>query len=413
MPLTKIKTAKFCDKAIFFLLCVLIFFLPISKAIIEITAGLSILLFLIKKFMLKKWLKKTPLNLTLFIYLAVCFLSIFLSSSAKISVKTFLNKILENVFLFFLVSETFISKKRLNILFTILFLSSGLIGIDGIYQFFTHQDFLRNRPSLDIPRIYASFTSPNALGCYLNFSLAFLAVYFFTGINSKKQKISLAVLFCLLFICLLLTVSRGAWLAFFCSAAFMSVFIPHMRVFFLIILLIIISMRPLCYSFLRERLNNILTLRDIIDRDREMIWQTGWRMFMAHPWVGLGLGTFMFNFEKFVIEGYPNTIPYAHNCYLQIASEIGVIGLTSFLAILFVFFYQGLKALLLKETKTFSWSILLASLTATLGYSTQMFADTIFYNLDLGALFWLMLGIGAASLRNLEVENVGLESRKL
>lgn len=412
MVITKIKTVEFCDKSIFFLLCMLAFFLPISKAIIEITVGLSILLFLIKKTILKEGLKKSPLNLTLFVYLAVCFVSIFISASNKISARTFVAKIVENFFLFFLVYETLISKKRLNIFFVILFLSSTLIGIDGVYQFFTHKDFLRNRPSLDIPRIYASFASPNALGCYLNFSLSFLPVYFFAEKSSKKQKISVTVLFCLLFICLLLTVSRGAWLAFFCSAVLMSVFIPNMLVLFLIILLIIILLHPFCYHFLKERLNNIFTLSDIIDKDREMIWQSGWRMFMSRPWVGLGIGTFMFNFNKFAIEGYPNTVPYAHNCYLQIASEIGIFGLISFLAILFIFFYRGAKALLSKGTRTFNWYMLLASLAAALGYSAQMSVDTIFYNLDLGALFWLMLGIGIVSLKNLEVESRELESNK-
>ena len=68
-------------------------------------------------------------------------------------------------------------------------------------------------------------------------------------------------------------------------------------------------------------------------------------MFIARPWIGLGLGTFMFNFKKFIAEDYKFTASYAHNCYLQMASELGIIGLLAFLSILGLFFYHGIKAL--------------------------------------------------------------------
>ena len=69
-----------------------------------------------------------------------------------------------------------------------------------------------------------------------------------------------------------------------------------------------------------------------------------------------------------------------------------------------MFFYQGIKALKSQE-RTFHWYILLASLAAILGYCVQMGVDTILYSLDLGMLFWLVLGMGVAASRNLEAES--------
>ena len=136
------------------------------------------------------------------------------------------------------------------------------------------------------------------------------------------------------------------------------------------------------------------------------MWQTASKMFLSKPWIGVGLGTFMFNFKDFVVEGFNNGIPYityAHNCYLQIASETGIVGLISFMYILVLFFYNGIKLLNSRE-RSYSWHILLASLAAILGYSIHMGVDTIFYSLDLGLLFWLVLGIGMAALKSLKTE---------
>lgn len=124
-------------------------------------------------------------------------------------------------------------------------------------------------------------------------------------------------------------------------------------------------------------------------------------MVIAHPWVGLGLGTFMFNFKHFVTGVYPLGAPYAHNCYLQIASETGLIGLVTFLLILITLFYRSILTLI-KKPKNYYWYTLLGSLAALLGFSIQMGLDTIFYNLDLSALFWLILGLSAALLKNVE-----------
>ena len=112
----------------------------------------------------------------------------------------------------------------------------------------------------------------------------------------------------------------------------------------------------------------------------------------------------MFNFKKFIAEDYKFTASYAHNCYLQMASELGIIGLLAFLSILGLFFYQGVKALN-KGDRDFYWYILLASQAAIFGYCVQMGVDTTLYTLDLGMLFWLVLGMGTAAMRNMDAKN--------
>ena len=399
--LEKTKIASICDQVCFFSLCVVAFFLPASKGAIESFSIAAIVFYLARKFISFEDITKTPVNITLFLYLFVCIVSIFMSSNLKISARTFFAKTLQDVLFFLVVAETLNTKRRFKNILYILFLSSFVLGIDGMYQYFTRVDFIRHRPRIFIERIYASFVTPNSFGCYLAMVLPFLLALGFFKFRLKAAKLIYLGLFVLLFICLLLTVSRGAWFAFLATALFMALWLRPVSLFFLVLGIIVLVTQSFYPSFIRERLRNFVIFSDAGSIDRRNIWQAGWKMFISSPWIGVGLGTFMFNFKEFIAADYKYTAAYAHNCYLQMASEIGIIGLLAFLSILAVFFYQGIRALKTQE-RTFHWYILLASLAGILGYCVQMGVDTILYSLDLGMLFWLVLGMGVAAMRNLK-----------
>lgn len=403
------KVVYFCDKIIFICLCAIAFFLPISKAIIESLSCLIIAAYLFKKAAERKFLPKTPLNLPILAYVAICFFSVFLSSSFKISLRTFLAKLLQDAVFLFAVIETFNNERRIKSFLYILFLSSAILGIDGIYQYFTHKDFIRHRRNLEIPRIYACFHTPNAFGCYLSVVIPFLLAFLFNKTGVKLSKVLLGALFIFLFACLILTVSRGAWLAFVASILFMSIWLHVLGIIFLALGIFVVASLTFFHPFIKARLVNFFNFLDTSSIDRRIIWHAGWKMFVSRPLLGVGLGTFMFNFAKFVEPGYPYGAPYAHNCYLQKSAETGVIGLLSFLLILVLFFYKGI--MVINQTgreKGFFWYILLACLAAILGYCVQMGVDTILYSLDLGMLFWLILGLGVALMRNIEEEKKGV-----
>lgn len=399
MVLSKIKITKLCDGVILFSIYAIAFFLPISKAIIESFSILAIVFYLLKKFVNLNGLPKTPLNFGIFTYLTVCAFSIFTSSNPAISSRTFFAKTLQNMAFFFAVFETLNEKKKIRNVLNVLFLSALVLGIDGIYQHFTRQDFLRHRPVIFTERIYASFATPNAFGCYLAAVIPFLISSFFLKLKPKAPRFIYFGLFALLFACLLLTVSRGAWLAFLTSVLFMSIWLRALAVFLLILGMFIIATYVFYPPFLKERLIKFFVFSDTSSIDRKFIWQAGWKMFISNPWIGVGLGTFMFNFKKFIAEDYQYSAAYAHNCYLQMASEMGLIGLPAFLFIPGLFFYHGIKILNSGE-RNFYWYTLLASLAAIIGYCVQMGVDTTLYSLDLGMLFWLVMGIGVAASAN-------------
>lgn len=410
MTLDRERLVNSLDRIILLAIYAIALLFPVSKAAIEIFSTLAIVCYVLKKFIRNESFPTSYLNSAILIYLAVCFFSAFVSVNYMISSRIFYGKVAQNVFFFFVLIDALNSEKKLRNFLYILFFSSAVIGADGIYQYFTHKDFLRHRPTIFVNRVYATFPTPNDLGCYLITVIPFLVTSFFIKFRARAAKFLLAALLLLLFICLVLTVSRGAWYAFVASALFLGVWVYPVGLFFLLLALFIAVTHPFYPALIKERINNFFLSFDpssLSDRgsvERKIFWTAGWKMFISRPWIGLGLGTFMFNFKDFVAEGYQYGPSYAHNCYLQMLAEMGVMGLVSFSAILVIFFWGGIRMIRTRE-RTFSWYILLASLAATLGYSVQMAVDTIFYSLDLGVLFWILLGIGVAAMDNLRKNN--------
>jgi len=410
MILDRIRTINILDKIILFSLYATAYFLPISKAIIEIFSTLAIVCYIVKKIIQREGIPKTPLNLAIITYAIICFFSIFISTNPQISARTFIGKTIQDILFFFVLVDAFNSERRVRNFLYILFLSSTLLGIDGIYQYFTHNEFIRQRPYIWLNRISATFSTSNDFGCYLYTVIAYVLALFFTKFRFKPLRFILAGLFTLLFTCLIMTVSRGAWCGFMASVLFLGIWIYPIGIFFLLLALFITITEPFYPPAIKERLNNFLfsfdatALNDAGGIERRIFWQAGWKMFMSKPWMGLGLGTFMFNFKKFVIESYQYGPAYAHNCYLQMLAELGVVGLVSFLLILVLFFYDGIK-IIARRQKTFFWYILVGSSAAILGYSVQMAVETIFYSLDLGMLFWILLGLGTTAANNIKLEN--------
>ena len=123
------------------------------------------------------------------------------------------------------------------------------------------------------------------------------------------------------------------------------------------------------------------------------MWTTGWAMVQDHPILGLGLNTFMANYLTYVTG--PNQGPaYAHNCFLQITAETGVIGLVSFLWFLLALFGCYLSPFKNRRGPKELANPWLTGLTAALlAFLVQSMFDTNLYSLRQAALFWTLAGI--------------------
>ncbi len=131
----------------------------------------------------------------------------------------------------------------------------------------------------------------------------------------------------------------------------------------------------------------LFKLKELQIYNRILWWWGALRMIYDRPLIGVGLGGFETAYVKYKLTGL-NSL-YAHNHFLQIGAEIGVIGLGAFLWFLFMvgkhikFLSKGLKL------SSFEIGVF-GSLVAVL------FHNLIDYNLYIPAnaiLFWVLLGL--------------------
>ncbi|MFH1968564.1 MAG: O-antigen ligase family protein, partial [bacterium] len=345
------RAFKFFDIATLFFICALIFFLPISKAAIQITVSLSILAFLgasiTKKF---KNFPKTDLNIQLFVFIVALLLSVLFSVDLKTSSITFLKKNLEWFLLFFIIIATLKSSKRIKIFLGVFFFSAFIVVLDGLIQQINGADLFRGHIYND--RISASFDHHNNLAGYIG---VMLPVTFSFFIITKKKIINIFffVLTLLLMYCLMMTFSRGGYLSTFIAFDFFLIFslfkfknlnfrklsISLLIFINIIILFSIISAYRLPIDLVVERLR----VEGGAGRFLGGIWSQTFTLFKSKPFFGYGPGTFMETFKNFNCSLKPT---YTHNCYLQMLMEIGLIGFIPFLWIIIISIKILIKSIL-------------------------------------------------------------------
>jgi O-antigen ligase len=64
--------------------------------------------------------------------------------------------------------------------------------------------------------------------------------------------------------------------------------------------------------------------------ERAAHWLAGVRMFAAHPFLGVGIGNYSAAYPSYHPRGWYNPLGHAHNYYINIAAEAGILGLVAY-----------------------------------------------------------------------------------
>jgi len=326
--------------------------------------------------------------------------STFTSQRLNISAEAFLFKTMEYILIFLIITDVINTPRRVFNLVSAFLLAAFFMGLDGIYQRFAGRDLFRKFPLFLDMKITAAFKASNDFGTYLATVLPLPLALIAFNVMNWKRKSGLLVLSLLLAACLLLTFARGAWMGFLVGFLFLFIFAGGKRLAIaLIVFALLISSAVLFAPHkISEQVVSFAKLgRDLSSTDRLLIWKTGWRMFSDRPVFGHGLNTFMSVFEKYRPPDYKDIV-YAHNCFLQMAAETGIIGFLIFLWFCVSIFIRafsnffGASDRFLKATAIGAAACIIATLTNSL-------VDTNLYSLPLAVLFWSLCGLAAVKVQ--------------
>lgn len=378
----------------------LLFFIPISNAALESFSGFALLGFLGRKFSRPDFesLRFRP-NIYLLLFFAFNALSLINSQEyLRMSLVALFGKWFQYIGLCILVQDILFGKKLIKKAAGVFLFSASLVVLSGLTQKFLGFEFLRGRAIQDVGEgvlpIRGSFVHYNNLGAYLVVVIPVIIALSIRKSGIRKWRSFYFFIFATLsLLVLIFTTSRGSWLSVMLALGLMLFLSGKYRLllYFLITIFILIG-----FPVYLDRLTSILTPQ--ADADRFKYWTAAFRMIKENPFLGKGLGTFMVYFSKYI----PNLFPaYAHNCYLQIWAETGIFSLVTFFTYVIMVFRRGIRCFF--KSQDF---LLLGLLCGLFGFLVHSFFDTNLYSLQLAVLFWILLGLISASIREKEETDV-------
>lgn len=195
----------------------------------------------------------------------------------------------------------------------------GLSGMSRANGFYGHPMTLGGWSCIFLPLLLIEFFERKLLGKY----------YWLAGLA-----------FCICSAGLVFNATRGAWLAvtIVCTVLLLYYMFKSKRNLAVsIIFIALISTVLVNNPKFMHRLDTI----DDFDKyqsntERILMWQSAWNMFKDHPILGVGLGQYKENYQQKYIspEAKEPQLSHAHNNFLQMLAENGIVGFVGF-AIMF------------------------------------------------------------------------------
>ena len=199
---------------------------------------------------------------------------------------------------------------------------------------------------------------------------------------------------------LVLTYSRGAWLG---TGVGLLILLPVLkRGFWLILGAVLLG--PVLVGMVTSsdavlaRLESIAAAgSDPALMERLEIWGMAFRLVAEHPLLGVGLGNFQAAYGRLMVPDlplltYPLELPeHAHNLFLNLAVEVGLVGVSAFAWLLAVAFLRVRQIKRFADWRVGVWSMGLAA--GLVAISVEALVDVVVYQGFVAILFFTYLGV--------------------
>ncbi len=356
----------------------------------------------------------SPLDLPLLIFVLLA-LAAFIAGTAhagitKDTLRHFLEIIVALV-LFFVVTNTVRGYRQLRQILVVIILAGFLSSLIGVVLYFLPPSltvrllsmlsfvhypsgwgvlwFIEDNPSLPMRAISTS-VNPNVLGGLLILVVTLTTPQLFARRPLIPRKWLVPMLGTML-ICLLLTFSRGSFVAIGAALLVLGVVRYRRLLPVMALALAVILILPQTREYI-VHLQAGFMLQDTATLMRLGEYKDALRLISRYPWLGVGFG------------GTPSIDIYigVSNVYLLIAEEMGLIGLGSFLLIMGVFFAYVWVSWRGMERDSDAEPLLLGLGAALLGAMVGGLTDHYFFNLDFPhsvSLFWLYAALAVAAIK--------------
>ena len=393
-------------------------------------------------------LPRSPLLLPLLGFVGAAWLSLWNPTDLTGYGLPELVKWLELVLVFVVVAARLQERHILWLMIPILLIGLFQAGV-GLYQFGLRDEGPEHFriPGYDFYRAYGTFEQPNPYGGFIGMTLA-LAAGMLVGAVERGRRgdketrrgggdspreipVSLSpYLLVPLSLCLLLTGaaliaswSRGAWIGFAAALLVMAAALPRrtrwglLAIALLAVIVIGLYHADLLPASVVARLTDFaaeLRLEDVrgvgINSanyaviERLAHWQSALEMWRQHFWTGVGLGCYEPAYPAVALINWPFALGHAHNTYLNLLAETGLIGTIAYLVLWAAVFWQTWR--ITRTTRGLTRGLAIGLLGVWTHLAVHNFFDNLYVNnvhVLVGALMGAVASVQGGKFASLQV----------
>lgn len=279
-------------------------------------------------------------------------------------------------------------KKRIKYYLISLYILALLLSAQILYKFYDlgfSKDLFLYRSTITIPMGAIALVSAT-----LAFLLPVLVAVYFSLDNKSKVKPFAFSVIALGFLAVFLSLGKAAILSLFLGLAYLFFKLKKKQVGLVLAFAFLVLLGYTFFSSffvgLIDRIKNAFI--DSNTKFRVLEYRVSWKIFKEHPWFGVGIGQQIDYFSKML---YPDYKQWANNFFLQVMIDLGVVGLSLLLTIIY-FIIKQVKRLhkMVNSDNALIFYGFVSSLIVA--FVNGLFEVTIFA-LPYAIIFWINLGV--------------------
>lgn len=254
------------------------------------------------------------------------------------------------VFFFAVVNNLNRQEAVQGVVFALVFIGLAL-SIYAVFQFMTRSEFVLKllKPEVYANRASGTYVCPNHLAGFLEMVLPLALAWTLSGRLPHTKKIMLGYSALMMVAGIGVTLSRGGWVATISGLVLFSALYSRRRSVRLpaLAFLMLVTLGSIWFvstaQYSKDRFKGLFQSGKF-DDTRFHIWKPAAKMWLDHPWTGVGPGHFDARFAQYRPESMQRRPVRAHNDYLNTLADWGVVGAGLVAAAFALLFAGALKS---------------------------------------------------------------------
>lgn len=346
--------------------------------------------------------RTSPIDWGILALLLVSLASTFFAQQRAVAIYEFRTVILGASIFYFLLRVVPLDAKAIWRLMDFFVLGAVAVAVIGLAQYLTGEGLIVTDEG--VARIRSVYGSPNNLGLYLGRALPValaVAIFHFSPAHfpPRSPKITwrlwvYGLASCVMLLTLALTFSRGALvLGVPAAVAVLLIGWQGKRGVWLVGGALVLGLLALPFLAQLPRFADLFSTQTGTGFFRVNLWVSAWRMFLDHPWLGVGPDNFLYAYRGFYILPQawqePN-LSHPHNILFDFLSRVGLLGTVCGAWLIYHFIRNFLHT---NSPITHNFPLKLGLLALLADMLAHGLVDHSFFLVDLAFVFYLALAL--------------------